>query len=133
MASEEELLAKLERWLARKPHDPTLSDVLATGDGELFAAFVLKGFRVAAKQAVLDRFDLEASDMSSDSNDKAANAAMRVFDGLSRAWSLTQPEQLILLGLEEPSALATLRSASMADPSKESSARNSQSTISSSA
>lgn len=52
MPDERELLDQLERWLATRPHPPTILDVVATGNIELFAAFVLKGFRQAAAQAV---------------------------------------------------------------------------------
>ena len=52
MPDERELLDRLERWLATRPHPPTIFDVVETGNIELFAAFVLKGFRQAAAQAV---------------------------------------------------------------------------------
>lgn len=114
MASEDELLVKLERWMAEQPGEPTLADVLGTRDGELFAAFVLKGFRAAAKQAVLDRFEREAPDFP-DADVKADNAAIRVFAGLARAWSLTKREQLMLLGLEGAAALEELRRSPRSD------------------
>lgn len=115
MASEEELLARLERWLAEQPGEPTLFDILAARDGELLGAIVLKGFRAAAKQAVLDRIEREAPNMFPGPAVEPGNAVMRVFDGLTKAWSLTGPEQLMLLGLEEPAALVTLRHTSMTD------------------
>lgn len=101
--------------MAEQPAEPTLADVLATRDGELFAAFVLKGFRAAAKQAVLDRFEREAPDFLPDADAKADNAAIRVFAGLARAWSLTKREQLMLLGLEGAGALEELRRSPMSD------------------
>jgi hypothetical protein len=52
MPDERELLDQLERWLADQPRPPTIFDVIATGNIELFSAFVLKGFRQAAAQAV---------------------------------------------------------------------------------
>jgi hypothetical protein len=55
MPDERELLDQLERWLATQPHPPTIFDVMATGNIELFGAYVLKGFRQAAAQAVEER------------------------------------------------------------------------------
>lgn len=52
MPDERELLDQLERWLADQPNPPTIFDVIATGNIELFSAYVLKGFRQAAAQAV---------------------------------------------------------------------------------
>lgn len=45
------LFAKLDGWIDSQPAPPVLGDVLATGDGELFAAFILRGFRQATAEA----------------------------------------------------------------------------------
>lgn len=45
------IFAKLDAWLAQQPTPPTLLEVLATRDIDLFAAFVLRGFRHAAAEA----------------------------------------------------------------------------------
>lgn len=119
MTSEDDLIAKLDSWLAEQPTTPTLFDVLATGDRELAAAFLLKAFRAAAKQAVVDNLEREAAGAPPEPGLEAASAAMRLFDGMSRAWALTEHEQLILLAVETPAALAVLRRASPVDLSAE--------------
>ncbi|WP_338501457.1 hypothetical protein V6R86_01610 [Sphingomonas kaistensis] len=45
------IFAKLNAWLARQAAPPTLLQVLATRDIDLFAAFVLRGFRAATAEA----------------------------------------------------------------------------------
>jgi len=49
--SDDEIFAKLDAWLAQQPTPPTLLEVLATRDIDLFAAFVLRGFRQATAEA----------------------------------------------------------------------------------
>lgn len=96
MANDDELLAKLERWLAGRPELPTIFDVIHTGDGELITAYVLKAFRSAARRAVVDRLEREQVIFPID-DAGIAGAVLRVFDGLARAWALTELEQLTLL------------------------------------
>ena len=55
MPDERELFEALERWLAGQPYPPTLVDVIATGNIDLFAAYILKGLRQATAQAVEER------------------------------------------------------------------------------
>jgi hypothetical protein len=55
LESEDELLRRLEEWLATRSAPPTIFDVIATGDGLLFAAYVTKAFRAAAAVAVEER------------------------------------------------------------------------------
>ena len=50
-----ELLQYLDQWEAVQQQSPTIFDVIATDDGRLIGAFILRGFRVAAKQAVEKR------------------------------------------------------------------------------
>ncbi len=102
---ENELLARLEEWLAGQSEPPTLFDVIATGDRELLAAFILKGFRAAARQAVVERFEREATMTFASELTAATAAVMRVFDGLARAWSLEVDERLALLGLADAAEL----------------------------
>lgn len=47
--SEQQLLAKLEVWLASRASETTIFDVISRGDGELLAAYILKVFRAAAR------------------------------------------------------------------------------------
>lgn len=49
--ADDEIFAKLDAWLAQQPTPPTLLEVLATRDIDLFAAFVLRGFREATAEA----------------------------------------------------------------------------------
>lgn len=51
MASEEEDRRYFDRWKALQPNEPTLADVLAAGDGRLFAIYILDGFRIATAEA----------------------------------------------------------------------------------
>lgn len=54
-AVDDALFAKLDAWLASQPSPPTLVDVIATKDGELFAAYTLRAFRAATAEAVWRR------------------------------------------------------------------------------
>ena len=47
-----ELLDALEEWEARQPKPPNIFDVIENGDVRLIGAFVLRGFRQAASEAV---------------------------------------------------------------------------------
>lgn len=108
MTSDEDLLAKLEEWEAGLPSPPTLLDALRSGDIELFAAFVLRGFRQAAKEAVGDRLELKELKLTGVKQGRPG-AAGRVADGLARVWALNDAEQLRLLGLSDPSEMIRLR------------------------
>lgn len=109
MATEEELLAKLERWLATRPAPPSIFEVIETGDGQLTAAFVLKRFRAAARQAVVARLQGEAGAMFPGDHPSVAGAVLRVMDGIGSAWTLTEPERLRLLGLPNSRELEATR------------------------
>jgi hypothetical protein len=49
------LFAKLDAWADAQPAPPTLGDVLATGDRELMAGYMLRCFRRATAEAVCAR------------------------------------------------------------------------------
>ena len=108
MASNDDLLAKLERWLAKQSKPPTLLDVIGTRDIELTAAYILKAFRKAAREAVLGR--LSAEDPQGIQEHPRSGALGRIADGLARAWDLTETEEVALLGLEDAAVLMDLRS-----------------------
>ncbi len=108
MPPEDELLAKLEEWLAAREKPPTVFDVIETGDGELLAAFILNAFRVAAREAVIERL-AGATVAFPGEVSEARNAVMRVYDGLARAWSLDDGEKVALLGLTDRAELEQLR------------------------
>jgi hypothetical protein len=109
MADQYELLAKLDRWLAAQPRPATLAEVLQTGDGELLAAVVLKAFRAGARKAVTRRVEREELSGPSALHPPAGSAALRVFAGLARAWTLDQSEQLALLGVSSSADFAQLQ------------------------
>lgn len=51
---DDQLLASVQEWEAVQPSPPGLVDVLKTGDGRLVGAYVLREFRIAAAQAVVE-------------------------------------------------------------------------------
>lgn len=108
--SEEALLAKLERWLAARGGNANLLEVIKTGDGQLTAAFILKGFRSAARDAVLQRLEHHQDDRLAEPRE-AANPVMRVFAGLARAWCLSAEEQMAVLDAHSIQELEQLRRA----------------------
>ena len=108
MPPEDELLAKLEEWLAAREEPPTVFDVIETGDGELLAAFILEAFRAAAREAVIERLAGATVALAGEVSE-ARNPVMRVYDGLARAWSLDNGEKAALLGLADSVELEQLR------------------------
>lgn len=115
MTGEQDLLARLERWLEAQPELPTIFDVIATRDGELLAAYLLKAFRAAAREAVIERLEHEAVTKLSDGTAEATNPAMRVFDGLAGGWKLKGEEKLVLIGVKGPAELQALRTSALED------------------
>ena len=111
MPREGKLLARLEHWLAARAAPPTLFDVIETGDRELLAAFILKGFRATARQAVVERLDREGVSTFASELSNATATVLRVFDGIAGAWSLDNGEKLALLGLTTAAELQVLRAA----------------------
>lgn len=114
MRTEEDLLHKLEQWLALQPKPPTIFDVCATRDGEILAAFILKGAREATRDPVVKRITLEAPVTFGAIEMEEAGPLFRVWEGLSRAWSLSEAEQVALLGLGVANDLRELRSVPLA-------------------
>jgi hypothetical protein len=115
MATEEELLAKFERWLATRPAPPTIFEVIETGDRQLTVAFVLKRFRAAARQAVVDRLQGEVGARFPGDQSTGSGAVLRIMDGIGSAWMLTEPERLALLGLRDFGELAAARAMPIAE------------------
>lgn len=110
MANEDQLLAKLDEWLARQKTQPTIFEVIETGDGELIAAFVLKGFRSAARDAVLHRLDRAGLRSILADGATVSSAVFRVFDRLAVRWQLDDAEKLGLLDIASMTELENLRS-----------------------
>jgi hypothetical protein len=111
MPSDEELLAKLERWLVEQPEPPNILDVIRSGDRELAAALILRGFRAAAREAVLDRLQREGRELGGVGDPPAGNVVLRIVDALALRWGLPHVEKLRLLELREDSELGSLRTA----------------------
>jgi hypothetical protein len=99
--NEEDLIRNLHRWREKQPALPTSADILATGDHQLLAAYVLEGFRAAAAESQHLRIQRPTSG-NSRAPEEVGDAAFRVFYGLSDAWALTAREQIVLLDLCEP-------------------------------
>lgn len=108
MSSEEELFAKLGRWLADQPGDPTIFKVVHAGDVELLAAFTLRSFRAAAKKAVADRLEREASELDQAIWEQAG-AIGALINWLSHTWNSSRAEQLNLLALNGEDDLGAVR------------------------
>lgn len=104
--SEPELLAKLEQWLAKQHEDPTIFDVRATGDIELFAAYVLQQARAATRQAALENIWVEPGyDFV---GEHSTARLIGAFAALAECWGLSLDETLGLLGLKSTSELDEL-------------------------
>ena len=107
--SNDELLAKLERWLATLPAPPTIFDVMERRDPDLFAAFVLKTFRAAARRSTLCKIQQFAGQVPGAGGGSGARGVVRILSCLVRKWCLTEDEQLALFGLESTDGLTRLR------------------------
>jgi hypothetical protein len=55
LEGEDELQRRLEEWLSTRSSPPTVFEVIETGDGLLFAAYITKAFRAAALIAAEER------------------------------------------------------------------------------
>lgn len=117
MSGEAELMAKLGVWLAARDRPPTWAEVIATGDRELLAAYVLVAFRAA----VADVGDQRHGRMFAGSAEYPGTGAylFRVYDHLAAAWSLTGDEQARLVGAAHAEALPGLREANPLPPDVE--------------
>ena len=111
----EDLLRDLDAWLAARGGSADLSDVLATGDHLLFAAFLLKNFRKVAREAVFDTFKLKARKLGFADVESSTAAFFYMIDCIADAWSVNTEEKTELLGLEAASELEKLRNAPFQD------------------
>jgi len=103
--SEAELLLKLRHWLQTQEGEPTLFDAIGTGDGELVAAFILKGFQ-ARRGSVRTVSEITMDDLGTTID--CTRKVLRAFEALSRIWRLTGHERLKLLGLSDQGELDRL-------------------------
>lgn len=88
-AANAEDLAALARWEAKQSEPPSLSDVLETHDGRLIGAYILRGFRTAAVEAVesherVIRIRLAVLEMYKGDAQKAERFLRHRFKGLGR-------------------------------------------------
>lgn len=109
MNSEAELFAKLDRWLQEQPAEPSIFEVARTSDPDIFAAYVLRHFRVAAKEVVADRLSHGAGKLSPATWERTG-AIGALVDWLAETWRLSVAEQVTLLGLKDEAELVGIRS-----------------------
>lgn len=101
MTSEERrLFARLDAWLAEQKGDITIFDVVKTDDVELFGAFVLRQFRLAAKDAVTGRLEREAGKLSGRPSYGAA-ALVSLIDWLQATWEVSADDMCTLAGISD--------------------------------
>jgi hypothetical protein len=117
MSSENELFAKLDQWLKNQSTEPNIFDVVKANDIDLFAAFVLRHFRAAAKNAVADRLSLEAGKVRAATWERAG-AIGTLIDWLSETWNLSSAEQVALLGLKNVGEIVAIRGQAPRDASQ---------------
>jgi hypothetical protein len=110
----QDLLDRLDDWLAARGGTATLEDIMESRDHLLFAAFLLRGFREATREAVFDRFKLEAGKRGF-AEDSSTGAFFYMIDRVADVWSLTAAQKSDLLGVKTPSALDALREALFQD------------------
>lgn len=111
----EDILRDFEDWLAARGGTASLKDVLESGNHLLFAGMLLKNFRKATRQAVFDKFKLEARKRGFEAADSSTPAFFFMVDRIADAWSLTNAEKLALLGCEADGQFEGLRNANFSD------------------
>ena len=111
----QDLLDRLDDWLAARGGTASFEDIMASGDHLLFAAFLLHGFRKATREAVFDRFKLEAGKRGFPDADSSTGAFFNMIDLIARAWSVTDAQKAALLSIEAPAELGALRDAPFQD------------------
>lgn len=111
----QDLLDRLDDWLAARGGTATFEDIMASGDHLLFAAFLLRGFRKAAREAVFDRFKLEAGKHDFPYTEPSTRAFFYMIDRIADAWQLTDQQKADLLGVERCSELDAMRDSPFQD------------------
>jgi hypothetical protein len=109
MATEENPLAKLSRWLKEQSGPVSIHTVVKTGDRELIAAYILAAFRRAANHSAVDRFGQVMDTSAPVARPRSSNLILQLFDGLARIWGLSDRQQELLLGLREAGEVAQIR------------------------
>lgn len=111
----QDLLDRLDQWLAARGGTASFEDMLQSGDHLLFAAYLLRGFRKAAREAVFDRFKLEAGNHGFPSAEPSTRAFFYMLDRIAGAWLVTDQQKADLLGVSTCSALDAMRDAPFQD------------------
>ena len=107
----QDLLDRLDDWLAAHGGHATWGDMLQSGDHLLVAAYLLRGFREAAREAVFDGFKLEAGKHGFPNSERSTGAFFYMIDRISDAWLLTSQQKAGLLGVNTSSVLDAMREA----------------------
>lgn len=111
----QDLLDRLDRWLAARGGTATWEDMLESGDHLLFAAYLLRGFRKAARESVFDRFKIEAAKRDFPDEAPSSSAFFYMIDRIADAWLVTDQEKADLLGVATCSELEAMRGAPFQD------------------
>lgn len=111
----QDLLDRLDDWLASRGGTATFKDIMASGDHLLVAAFLLRGFREATREAVFDRFKLEAGKRGIADADSSTAAFFSMIDHIAKAWSVTDGQEAALLGVGSSAEVDALRDAPFPD------------------
>lgn len=108
MESEKEIVGRLEEWIATRRTPPTVFDVIATGNADLVAAYVLKAFQAPTRETVLARlFDERGQYVGLGS--VTAAPLLCIIDRLCAFWMVTERQKARLLGLSDEETVATLK------------------------
>ena len=105
----EDLLRDFEEWLAKRGGHATIFDAIESGNHLIFAGMILKNFRKAAREAVFDRFKLEARQRGFSDANSSTESLFFMIDRVAEAWSISSGEKVKLLGLDTYSELDALR------------------------
>lgn len=111
----QDLLDRLDEWLATHGGTATFEEMLASGNHLLFAAFLLRGFRKAASEAVFDRFKFEARKHGFLNVEPSASAFFYMIDRIADAWLATDQQKADLLGVAKCWELDAMREAPYQD------------------
>ena len=114
-----DLLDRLDQWVAARGGTASWEDMLESGDHLLFAAYLLRGFRKAAREAVFDRFKLEAAKQGFPEVEPSTRAFFFMIDRITEAWTVTDAQKAALLGLDACSEFDEMREAPFQNVSPE--------------
>lgn len=111
----QDLLDRLDQWLAARGGTASLKDIMESGDHLLFAAFLLRGFRKAARESAFDRFKREAGKHGFPDAEPSTRAFFYMIDRIADAWQITDKQKAQLLGVDTCSELDAMRESPFQD------------------